>query len=269
MKMNTQASSIVLGSVLVWGAVLSEGCVDHVDTALNPCPCATGTVCCGSGVCAEDESSCGAATAALSASVQGKWTGYIENFKPEADDRVSVSITLGADGTLSGTVMFGAGEAPPVATDPALPWPVDRAPEVQTSYIDGFGYQASNIAWLSRRLKLRVQTYEPWKPWCALQQSYQALPLDYYACVPNWEIVDDGSDQCWLLPPDMQPMQPINCLKYSQCHEMCSCNANGCKAVDDVFYSLDIAFGDHQADGSINIWNTNYNLRLTRVPTKK
>jgi hypothetical protein len=261
-KPNHRIAAGLIAALLLAAGTLTTACVDHVDTAIKSCPCAAGNVCCASGVCAADQDACAAATAALSASVQGRWTGYIENFRPDVDDAIAVDISAASDGTLSGTVRFGKGAAPPAASDPALPWPPGPR-EIQTSYVVGVDYTARDIAWLSRRLKLTVETYEPWQPWCALQQSYPGEP-DGFMCIPQGTLMDDLAGQCWIAP-ESGPVIAIDCDKASLCFEMCTCDASGCEAWDDVTYALDVAFHDAAAEGSINMWNANYNLRLTRT----
>src|ERR1051325_5411462 len=102
--MNHERRTSLFGYSVIVAAVLASACVDHVDTSLKSCPCAEGYVCCESGVCAADSGSCGAATAALSTSVQGSWSGYIENFRSDAPDAVRINIAVAGDGTLSGEV---------------------------------------------------------------------------------------------------------------------------------------------------------------------
>src|SRR6185436_3054232 len=84
----------LVGTLSLIAAVAgATGCVDKVNTAVLSCPCASGYVCCESGVCATEQNGCPAATAALSASVAGRWTGYVENLAG-GDDAVSITIAV-------------------------------------------------------------------------------------------------------------------------------------------------------------------------------
>src|SRR4029078_5991007 len=100
-----------------------QGCADKVATAISPCPCAAGYVCCSSGVCAPSEDSCGTAAAALSAAAHGRWTGYVENASFwSGSDAIDLSFSVDASGTLSGTVFVGHSmpPAPPTRSQQRL-----------------------------------------------------------------------------------------------------------------------------------------------------
>jgi hypothetical protein len=267
-KLETRRSSFITAAVLAVG-VVSAGCVDKVDTSLKSCPCADGNVCCDSGVCASELAGCTAATAALSASVQGRWAGYIENFRPDVpEDRIAITMVSDANGNLSGELVFGVVEPPPVASDPDLPWPPQYT-ALQTTFVQGFRYAARDINWQARRLKLRIKTYAPWEGWCALQtQTYPNPILDSgspYTCAPPTD--SQEGDRCWHTPDPSDPATQVefSCQKASLCYEMCVCDADSCAAVDDQFFALDLAFQGAEAEGSISV-HANYNLRLTRVP---
>ena len=165
--MNLKCKMSVLGYSVIVAAAIGSACVEHVDTGLKPCPCAGGNVCCESGVCAADSAGCGAATVALSTSVQGSWSGYIENFQG-APDTVRIAIAVASDGTLSGQATFGTDAPPPPAPDPALPWPPNYDTRADPTFVAGASYTARDINWQARRLKLKLELSELWQPWCAL-----------------------------------------------------------------------------------------------------
>lgn len=278
------------------------GCVDHVDTAVLSCPCATGYVCCESGVCAAEQGACTAATTALSASVAGRWSGYIENL-PGGDDAVALTIAVAGDGSLSGTVTIGSGTPPAPATDGTMAWPpsndqgIDTVPPV---YISGFAYTAQDMSWRAKRLKIRVPTYEPWEPWCARQQSH-ATP-DGYLCFPAGDLqlepfgtpVLDAAGNCQIdTDPTMttDPLVSIDCAQYAMCgavracnctasgcscggNGVCECDAAGCRAGSTwmsvpIGHWFDLAFDDPSADGSVALGLGGmelHNVRLTRAP---
>ena len=70
----------------------------------------------------------------------------------------------------------------------------------------GFAYTAKDMSWLAKRLKVRVPTYEPWEPWCALQQSHPTP--DGYRCYPGRQfrvyrhLADDARPGCRRKLPD-------------------------------------------------------------------
>jgi hypothetical protein len=262
--MNFERQMSVLAYSIIAVAALGSACVDHVDTGLKSCPCAEGYVCCASGVCAADSASCDAATVALSTSVQGSWSGYIENFyRSDAPDAVRIAIAVAADGTLSGQAKFGTGAPPPPPSDPNVPWPPGYTTAVDPTFLEGTSYTARDINWQSRRLKLKLELSEPWQPWCALLPSY---PTDFgppYACQPAG-IAYEADGTCWV--PGAK--EPSNCDKWSVCGLLCECDASGChaSAINAFTISVDIAFDRAKAEGSISVYGGNFNLRLTRDP---
>jgi hypothetical protein len=56
----TRSTWLVLASLTL--LIAAGGCADKVALTDHPCPCATGNVCCPSGVCAPDQASCAATT---------------------------------------------------------------------------------------------------------------------------------------------------------------------------------------------------------------
>lgn len=264
----TAVAFAVTVTVTAAAATLAGGCVDRVDASIRSCPCAAGNVCCESGVCAEDQAACGAATLALSQSVRGEWAGYIENYKAPPNDAIRIAVSVAGDGTLSGVVKLGAAGAPPAPpTDPALPWPPGRSEE-QTSYVSGFAYDARDMSWQAKRLRLSVQTYQPWEAWCGLQTSYPQSNAELagaFSCVPDGLDSDAGGNCSVPGTTPTDPRIPVNCDAASLCYEMCRCDAASCGATPDVFYRIDIAFDGSRAEGSISLWNSNFNLRLDRV----
>lgn len=291
------------GLVLLAGTAGAAGCVDRVDTAVLSCPCASGYVCCESGVCATDATGCSAATAALSASIAGQWTGYIENLAG-GDDALRIDIVVGDDGELSGQVRIGSGTPPAPATDGTLPWPASIDHGIDTvppTYISGFSYTAHDMSWHAKRLKILIPNHEPWQPWCALQQTH-ATP-DGYRCYPggDFQFSDlgmtapklDAAGNCLIdtdTDPDVVVLASIGCGQYAMCdtvkacvctssgcncggNGVCECDATGCHAGSTwmsvpIGYWLDLAFDEPDADGSLNLsagGNELHNVRLMRA----
>jgi hypothetical protein len=281
---------------LIAGTVFVAGCVDKVDTAVLSCPCATGYVCCESGVCATEQMGCAAATAALSATVAGHWTGYIENLAG-GDDAVDLTIAVASDGSLSGQVTIGSGTPPAPATDGTVGWPasIDQGLDtVPPTHLSGFAYTATDMSWLAKRLKIRVPTYEPWEPWCALQQSYPTP--DGYRCYPAGNFMSLGAaGNCQIdTDPTMttDPLVAIGCTQYAMCdtvracncpnppscncggNGVCECDATGCHA-GSTWMSVpigswfDLSFHGNDGDGSVALGlggQDRYNVRLMRAP---
>ena len=203
-------TSLVRGTAQFFAlaVVLGSGCADKVRTAISPCPCASGYVCCESGVCARDSASCGAATAALSAAAQGRWTGYVENASfRSGSDLLELSFSVDASGALSGTVFVGNAMPPEPPTDPDIGWPTDRP--YGGTYVEGFPYEAHDVRWQAARLKFTIAAREASADWCALQTSYPyanigGSPSPTYYCIPTngYPGTNDGAGHCTIgLPP--------------------------------------------------------------------
>src|SRR4051812_23884467 len=147
--------------LLVGGGTLSAGCADKVATATAACPCATGNVCCASGVCAKSEGACPAATLALAQESSGQWRGYVENYNfPSGSDAVSISLSVSGE-EVSGQVVFGDPATPQGGPDAGRPSAIDGGLPVSPSagepaLKEGFSYHANDIRWENRRLKLTV-----------------------------------------------------------------------------------------------------------------
>jgi len=304
MTTKTSRLAIIIATSLLSGATGVSACASRTETAIKPCPCASGYVCCDSGVCAQDQSGCSQATAALSASASGQWTGYIENFQLSTDDSITVSIAAADDGTLSGTVRIGHGPPPPPATDGSTAWPaeVQGVDAIVPVYIPGFAYSVEDVSWQARRLKFRIPKYQPWQPWCALQQPYEqthcadppactTYESDGFSCSPSAGAVTvDAQGGCHTVATATTPSVAIDCAKGTLCDTIgacncqsggcvcggfgvCACDATGCRAGSEwmsvpIGYWFDIAFDGGKGDGSVNLsagGNELHNVRLTRT----
>jgi hypothetical protein len=265
-----------LGAALAVAFTLSA-CAEKIPTETKPCPCADGDVCCDSGVCAADEAACGAATFALSKSIEGDWVGYFENFLG-GDDAVAIQLAVAGDGALSGRLVMGTATPPPPATDPDVQWPDPNPGTYAPSYdpVLGFAYTLRDIRWEEKRLRFGYAMWEPWDPWCRLQQPV-SLDGSYYECAPNGQNSDLLSTQNGTCINSNAPSIPYRCFKtfYCDSSRVCTCDANGCVAdtekctpqrcaADDGTFDLVIR-GDI-ADGTAMLAfdDRNYNIRLTR-----
>lgn len=264
-------------SIIVAGFVASAavaGCAENVTTAVRPCPCADGNVCCGSGVCAADQNACGAATAALSQQASGEWVGYIENLIipfPSGSDSVKLSLHVQSDGSLAGTVTLGSGSPPAAPTDGNVGWPATRTmvtlPEAPYLF-EGYGYGVHGATWEALRLRGRFSTPEPWGPWCALQTPVPVTttPTNIYSCIPNVGGMMSDDAHCVLAT---DPPQSIDCGKWALCLGVdmpCHCTASGCTSATSDENTFDIALDGDRGNGSILLTTQGgmHNLRLQR-----
>jgi hypothetical protein len=242
-----------------------EGCADHVQSAVLACPCDQG-ICCASGVCAADQSSCEQATQALSSESAGHWTGYVENFAfPSGADALDLTLNVETDGSLSGRMIFGAGTVPAPPTDGTVAWP----PNLNLNFIlmEGVAYHVTNVKWTARRLQFQVAEREPWGPWCQLQEPHMWAP-GWWECGPNAGFGPGGQGGCALDYPS-GPVS-VDCDWLHLCvqlypEETCACSESGCDASPQTSVALDIALRGNDGDGSIGGVTNAQNVRLIRA----
>jgi hypothetical protein len=254
-------ATLTLGLALTVPALV--GCADPVDIATKACPCADGAFCCGSGVCAADQASCPAATLALARESAGEWTGYIENYElPSGSDSLAITIAVSGE-TVSGHVVFGDQMFTGI-TVPDRPSAILWVNEPPPSIHEGFEYQARNIRWEARRLKLEVPRQPVYGQYCAALQTLFAA-RDEAACPPNGVLVDRDAMTC---------SNPVNRTQLYDCDAVafcdsgpqygpyCSCTGQTCSLVDDgAVLHFDIALRGEIGDGSFG----GNNVRLMRT----
>jgi hypothetical protein len=262
----TNRSKLKAGLVILALSSTAVGCADHVKSAVVTCPCERG-ICCASGVCADDESACAAATQALSSASVGHWTGYLENYAfPSGSDAVDLSLHVEADGSLAGEVVLGQGPAPAPPTDGSVAWPPGYPPANNNWYakpLEGFRHHLINVEWTALRLKFDLNVREAWGSWCRLQTSYNlfrfVVPAGDTDQVPAvWGCSPTGDGRCTenlSADPNAAPV-PVDCGWATLCDQftgvgVCECNAAGCDAKTEPYVSFDIALRDDEGNGSV------------------
>jgi len=266
----------------LWGLALlalsgtAIGCADHVKSAVVTCPCDRG-ICCASGVCADDETACGAATQALSSASAGRWTGYIENFTfASGSDALDLTLHVEDDGSLAGELIMGQGPAPAPPTDPNVGWPVgvEQPGFWQPNPVEGLAYHLTNVRWTALRLQFDLNLSEPWGPWCEMQTSYDIREVggvtyeNPWRCTPEDGWVGSGEECFQRVSADPSvPKVAIDCNKAALCgHEQpCHCTADGCAVATKPSASFDIALRGNDGDGSETALDESHNVRLIRA----
>lgn len=275
-SVTTRAPARVAGlplalAALVAGMATLSACAEKLSSATASCPCATGNVCCSSGVCAADESACPAATLALAQESVGTWKGYIENFTfASGSDAISIALAVSGQ-DVSGQVVFGGTEL--VTADAGGnggAGVVDGPPTIGEAGVDygreyreGFAYQATNIRWENRRLKLAVSLADGWVDLCA---SFLPITVRGYTfiCPNGWGYSFDRGE-CTL-----NDGLPIDCDLLARCGGQdalhCACTETMCTPQGSNV-DLDVALQGRNGDGSeIGIGGGSpYNVRLTRT----
>ena len=216
--------------------------------------------------------------------VAGTWRGTISGFQSASgSDAVTMSFAEASDGSLTGTVYFGAAAPPPPPTDPDLGYPTSAftsraTTSVDQFYVDGFRHPAHAIVFDGVRLRLEIPTLDVWAAWCGLQTTtYLWNQLDgapaVYGCLPNTEITFDGNGACQMLDPTTGAFTAVNCGKVALCNAFnftpvaCRCSATSC--TENVDGDLGIAFDMHLAcerlDGSSSGQLQSLGVHLTRA----
>jgi hypothetical protein len=198
------------------------------------------------------------------------WDGYVEAYTfPSGTDRVRV--TLDEDG--NGWLQIGAGDelAPP--TDPDVVWPeaavddssgkpmvMDRAP------LEGIRYPVTGAVVEEERIRLSIDLYDAFEPWCALQTPVlhaNETPAAY-GCSWNAGFGMNG-DSCTVTTAQGEEI-PIDCGKAVLCASgVCACDETACSAGDGGSIPIDAALSDDGQDLTGSIVLPDVGARVIRL----
>jgi hypothetical protein len=192
----------------------------------------------------------------------GTWQGEFDSYAlPSGSRAIRIDITgayLASDG-LCGTVEFGNGDAPPVATDPEAPPPGQPAmpdpPPLAHLPTEGFPFEfyeagtpvidagvssfpPGKPAVLGNRVRFGISLRQVYKSWCNLQLSYFVRPgmpsqsqlilegLPPMFCVPPDTFTDGpGGLSCGGNIPGVT-VQHVSCVQAEYCLlRACDCNS--------------------------------------------
>ena len=160
----------------------------------------------------------------------GVWEGYVQgsSIGDEASTfRINILGANSANG-LCGTVTYGIHTAAvtiPQATDPtvrpALVPSNGTQPNPSMVPILGLSYTIRDGKVDGQRATFRVDLYEIFKSWCALQTPYATdQACDQYNCTPNWSgtATQEGSSEvCQITDPATQASQSVPCDQWLLC----------------------------------------------------
>lgn len=202
-------------------------------------------------------------TLAVDDGITGTWTGYVESYRfASGSDALTLSLASDGAGHVTGTLTFGAGSPPPMATSPdvALP-PLPRAGCGAGLYVvEALPFVLHDGSLATGRFRFSVLTSEAWKPFCELQTKTFLVGSDYH-CVPgNQCTVNNGT--CYYAPPSTE----VDCGKLGLCMmNVCTCTATGCTIAGTGDVSFDLVVANGAANGSTTGTLGDKNVRLTRV----
>lgn len=244
-------------TVLLASAVGSLACSERPPALPQTCPCAAAQVCCDSGNCAPDQTSCAATDAARFAEVAGVWDGHCEDFTfPSGSDAIKITLSAPPGATPAATIVWGAPQVrPPI--DPEVGWPAEAPADLipLRSGFEGFPYEAQALRWEASRLKFTLSRWSPWLPWCEAQTPYPSETRGH-ACVAAEPLTNepDADGNCLV---STTPPTPVPCGKaFPLCYgtpPVCTCDASGCGLTDITRVSFDLALRDGVGTGSADI----------------
>jgi hypothetical protein len=209
------------------------------------------------------------------ASLVGTWTGYVESYQfPSGSDAIVLSFSAPSGGSPSGTIVFGQGSPPPPPTDGDAGYSPNGAMgnAIPTSITEGFVYTVLSSSFDGSRLRLGVESREPYSPWCALQTSYSwSANACTFGCLPNWPAMGGASPSATSIldNPDGGPNLVVSTGQFTLCefpYGVCDCDPTSCTVrLDQPNWTFDMQFTSGHLDGSgvLGTGNNPYNVHLT------
>ena len=253
---------------LVSSATVTMACSAPLQPpSADPCHCASGYVCCDSGMCAPDRASCTPTTVPpigppfeLFADVAGTWEGILDTFTfASGSDAIVIEISAPAGGTASAHVVFGDGPAPPPPALRDVAWP---APDVipLMAGLEGYRYVARDLRRDGLRVAFTLSRWSPWQDWCSLQAPV-ANPILGYACVAapamrdsSGNAVLDAQGRC---QEQTTPPIAVDCaVAFPLCMgtpPICTCDARSCRATDLPAILFDLSLDQQVGEGITNL----------------
>jgi hypothetical protein len=192
--------------------------------------------------------------------IAGSWQGQFDSYtfpSGSADIRLQVvDAETSAPNAPCGKIVFGAGEQPPLPTDPGAFYPPGQpyADHPIRSPYEGFRYDFSgppDSQVNGQSLRLGIMTGQIYKAWCEIQLSYPQPPFASiaYACTPAHLDDTEGPDGSDCVISNAGETMPVSCAELSLC-QACACQWNGCTLTFAPDVHVDITFQGDTATGS-------------------
>jgi hypothetical protein len=226
----------------------------------------------------------------------GAWQGEFDTYALRSGSKAVRIQFTGAPGPngLCGTVTFGEGVPPPIATDPQAPPPGEN----NLNYgqiIEGFAYEfiapgtapsdagapARPLGLEDQRVRFGITLNQVYKSWCNLQLAYwqvnpfkgnlsnpptklfRCAPEGAYAARPNGSSCDSG-----FSVPGLSCTQNLYCFL-----DVCECNANyaaaaelGCTVNPSDATEFDLSLAGTILSGNVALLAGGTGMHLTRAP---
>ncbi|MDD9939984.1 MAG: hypothetical protein OXU20_02880 [Myxococcales bacterium] len=186
----------------------------------------------------------------------GSWTGHAEAYA-FTDDSDYVRISLDEDG--GGVIEVGNTEPWP-DPDPTKGYPPKEIgpvdPLMERALLPGFAYPIADSSFDGERLRLQVNTLDPFAEWCAgmepvFHDTYEGV--ERYECLANegtsLKEGPSGEDVCTL------GEETIDCGLWL-CASVCQCDAEACSVFDDPEGAAQVHFDGALEDGGTTLVGT-------------
>ncbi len=189
------------------------------------------------------------------------WIGTLENAQlSDGSNRLTMTLSIAADGGATGTLLLGDGARLQPPTDPSVGYP----PGAQFTlggplpFFEGFPYTMLDGHRSGSRLTFHLAEVELWTQWCALQTPQRTTPDAQdggarYACTPGFGYNQDPMG-CSVEDPSGQEI-PFDCGKAGLCNSYaCDCSATRCvvSSLPGIGLSFDLTINGATADGTIS-----------------
>lgn len=170
------------------------------------------------------------------------WSGYLENAQlPDGSNRLTMTLSVAADGIATGTLLLGDGSLLRPATDPNVGYPpgVSFPFSGPLGFFEGFAYTMLDGRLSGSMLTFRVAEFELWAQWCMLQTMTYPFPdadggVAGYSCAPTGSSGRGGSfsasgSNCVFTDFATMKQVAMDCGKYELCQNSpCDCSATAC-----------------------------------------
>lgn len=226
----------------------------------------------------------------------GAWQGEFDAYMLPSGSRALRIQFTGAPGPngLCGTVTFGEGVPPPIATDPQAP-PPGASSSKYAQIIEGFEYEfiapgtapsdagapARPLGLEDQRVRFGITLNQIYKSWCNLQLAYWQFnpstgdlsnrPTTSFRCAPAGAYTAaHGSSSC----DSGFSVAGLSCAQNLYCFlDVCECNADyaaaaelGCTVNPSDATEFDLSLAGTILSGSVVLLGGSTGMHLTRAP---
>jgi hypothetical protein len=199
--------------------------------------------------------------------ITGTWTGYVESYHfASGSDGLTLALVSDGKGNVAGTIAFGGGPPPPVATNPdvAEPPASDTYGTRPLPVVEALPFVLRNVTVSAARLQFGVTSRDAWKHFCEIQTKTYLASDGSYSCLPGVSAVTGPT--CTL--NTVGTPTPVDCGKLELCSsDVCSCTATGCteSSHSPIDVDFDVALSNGTASGSTTGRLGDKNVHLTRT----